>query len=140
VSAAAIEDGWFVFPPDHSFWGLFTRGEARDVARGLAALGFRYDGMGEFANDRVPTQRDLALAVGQAGLLPVRIRFWPKPDETAALFQGVQVASDAFLAARAPTLMLGELVQLLGRRAEALSELWNEWPRVRPLLFSTTGT
>jgi hypothetical protein len=139
ITAAAIDDGWFVFPPDHSFWGLFSRREARDVARGLAALGFRYDGLGEFANDRIPTQRDLALAVGQAGLLPVRIRHWPRPEETAELFKDVQVASEVFIASRAPTLMLGELVQLLGRRAEGLTELWNEWPQVRPLLFSTSG-
>jgi len=33
-------------------------------------------------------------------------------------------------------LTLGELVSLLGRRADALPELWNEWARVRPLLLA----
>lgn len=139
VAAEAIEDGWFVFPPGNPFWDLFSKRQAREVARGLAALGFRYDGLGEFANGHIPTQRDLALAVGHAGLLPVRIRFWPKPAEITDLFKGVRVASDSFIAARAPALTLGELIELLGRRAETLSGLWNEWPRIRPLLFSTGG-
>jgi hypothetical protein len=30
---------------------------------------------------------------------------------------------------------LGELVTLLGRRADALTELWNEWGQVRPVLL-----
>jgi hypothetical protein len=85
----------------------------------------------------VPSQRDLALAVGAAGLLPARIRYWPKPEEIAELYRNVRVAADAFVAARAPALTLGELVHLLGRRAHLLADLWNDWPRVRPLLFST---
>jgi hypothetical protein len=106
------------------------------VARGLAALGFRYDGMGEFADGHVPGQRDLALAVGAAGMLPVRIRFWPSAAETAALFRGVRVATDLLVAQRAPALTLGEMVRLLGRRAEQLTDLWNDWPRVRPVLLT----
>ena len=78
LAAAAIEEAFFEFPPGDPFWGLFTPEQAREVARGLAALGFRYDGLGEFADGHVPGQRDLALAVGAAGLLPVRIRFWPQ--------------------------------------------------------------
>jgi hypothetical protein len=137
VVAAAIDDAWFEFPPGDPFWDLFTPAEGREVARGLAAIGFRYDGFGEFANGRVPSQRDLALAVGSAGLLPVRIRFWPKPDEAAELFRHVRVATDTFIATKAPALTLGELVRLLGRRAEPLADLWNDWPKLRPLLFST---
>jgi hypothetical protein len=52
------------------------------------------------------------------------------------LFKGVQAAGDSFIAARAPALTLGQLVRLLDRRAESLADLWNEWARVRPLLFS----
>ena len=33
-------------------------------------------------------------------------------------------------------LTLGELVSLLGRRADGLAELWNEWGTVRPILLS----
>jgi hypothetical protein len=32
-------------------------------------------------------------------------------------------------------LTLGELLSLLGRRADALIDLWNAWGRVRPLLL-----
>ena len=137
VAAAAIEDAWLEFGQDVPFWSQFTPDEAREVARGLAALGFRFDGFGSFVGGRLPSQRDLALAVGAAGLLPVRIRRWPAPDEAAALFSGARPAGDAFIAAGAPALTLGELVRLLGRRAEPLADLWNDWDRVRPLLFAT---
>lgn len=139
VAAAAIDDAFFEFPPGNPFWDLFTPDQAREVAKGLAALGFRYGGMGEFADGRVPGPRDLALAVGAAGLLPARIHFWPEPAETAQLFANVRVATDVFVAQRAPALTLGEIVRLLGRRAELLADIWNDWPRVRPLLFTTTG-
>jgi hypothetical protein len=32
-------------------------------------------------------------------------------------------------------LTLGEMIDLLGRRAEELSEVWNAWGRIRPLLL-----
>jgi hypothetical protein len=136
VVAAAIDEAWFEFPPGNPFWDLFTSEDARGVARGLTALGFRYDGFGVFAAGRVPSQRDLALAVGAAGLLPVRIRFWPNPQQAAELYKTVRVASDAFIAAKAPALILGEMVRILGRRSEMLADLWNDWPRVRPLFLS----
>jgi hypothetical protein len=138
VVAAAIDEFCFEFPVGHPFWGQFTPEQSREVARGLSALGFRYDRFEGFADGRVPIQRDLALAVGQAGMLPVRIRQWPRPEEIGELFSDVRVMADSFIASRAPALTLGELVRLLGRRAELLADLWNEWPRVRPLLFSTS--
>jgi hypothetical protein len=138
VSAAAIEDAFLDFPAGDPFWSQFSAAESREIARGLAALGFRFDGFESFAEGRVPTQRDLALAVGSAGLLPVRVRYWPKQEEAGHLFRGVRASADTFIAARAPALTLGELVRLLGRRAEHLADLWNDWPRVRPLLFLST--
>ncbi len=137
VVAAAIDDAWFEFPPGNPFWDQFTSEQAREVARGLAALGFRYDGFGAFADGRIPSQRDLALAVGSTDLLPARVRNWPRPEEAAELYETVRVATDSFIAVRAPTLTLGELVNLLGRRSELLADLWNDWQRVRPHLFST---
>ncbi len=137
IAAAAIEDASLVFPAADPFWGQFNEAEAREIARGLAALGFRYDGFGEFADGRVPGQRDLALAVGSAGLLPARVRHWPKPEDAAQLVRGVGIAVDTFIAAEAPALTLGEMVRLLGRRADLLADLWNDWDRVRPLLFAT---
>jgi len=137
VTAAAIDDAALEFAEANPFWNQFTQAEAREVARGLAALGFRFDGFASFADGRVPSQRDLALAVGAAGLLPARVKYWPGTAEAADLFRGVRTAGDTFIAAGAPALTLGELVRLLGRRAEPLADLWNDWSRIRPLLFET---
>jgi hypothetical protein len=134
--ASAIDDACFEFPPGNPFWDLFEPDQAREIARGLAALGFRYDGFGSFVDGRIPDQRDLALAIGSAGLIPVRIRYWPRPGETAHLFVDVRVATEIYLESKAPELTLGEMVVALGRRAELLADLWNEWDRVRPLLLS----
>ncbi|MFI5292361.1 MAG: hypothetical protein ACHQ02_05810, partial [Candidatus Limnocylindrales bacterium] len=100
----------------------------------LASLGYRFDGFGGFAADRLPGQPDQSLAVGNAALHPMRIRHWPTATEMADLMRGVTVAADEFLASRAPDLELGEMIAVLGRRSEALSDLWNRWGRVRPLL------
>lgn len=137
VVAAAIEEACIEFAPGNPFWDQFSAAECREIAHGLAALGFRYDGFGSFVDGRIPSNRDLALAVGQAGLLPVKIRHWPTAEEAAFLLQGVSVSADTFIAARAPALTLGECVRMLGRRAEYLADLWNDWARCRPLLFST---
>lgn len=137
IVAAAIDDTCFEFSPGNQFWDQFPAADSREIARGLAALGFRYDGFEGFVDGRVPSQRDLALALGQVGLLPVKVRHWPSAEDATQLFRGVTVSADRFVAVRAPDLTLGELVRLLGRRAEALADLWNEWPRCRPLLFST---
>jgi hypothetical protein len=137
VVAAAIDESCIEFARGNPFWDQFSAAECREIAHGLAALGFRYDGFGSFVDGRVPSSRDLALAVGQAGLLPVKIRHWPTAEEAAFLLQGVSVSADTFIAARAPALTLGECVRMLGRRAEYLADLWNDWPRCRPLLFST---
>jgi len=50
VVATAIDNGCFVFTAGNAFWDQLTVDEAREVARGLAALGFRYGGMGGFAD------------------------------------------------------------------------------------------
>ncbi|HEX7492413.1 MAG TPA: hypothetical protein VF337_11990 [Candidatus Limnocylindrales bacterium] len=138
VVASAMDDACVDFPGDNQFWAQFEPVQAREVIRGLAALGFRYDGFEGFADGRVPTQRDLSMAVGNAGLLPARVHYWPKTDEAEGLFRGIRVSADTFIAMRAPALTLGELLRVLGRRAEQLSDLWNEWPLVRPLLFETS--
>ena len=65
----------------------------------------------------------------------MRIRHWPTEAEMAALYAEVSVAADEHLAATAGDLSLGELIALLGRRADPLAELWNEWGHVRPLLL-----
>ncbi|HVQ21872.1 MAG TPA: hypothetical protein VMT36_01245, partial [Candidatus Saccharimonadia bacterium] len=138
IFAASIETAVLDFPDEHPFWSAFDRTQSRDITVALASLGYRFDGLGGFASERVPGQRELALAVGYAALDPMRIRQWPTVTEMPDLFHDVTVAADEFLAMRAPDLDLGEMVAVLGRRSEQLSELWNRWAQVRPLLLSVT--
>jgi hypothetical protein len=138
VVARAIEASALDFPADHPFWGPFTESQNRDIVAALSSLGYRYDGLGGWLDDRVPSQRDLSLAVGYAGLDPMRIRHWPNEQEMNDLFREATVAADEYLVGAAGGLTLGELVTTLGLRADALTDLWNDWGRVRPLLL--TGT
>jgi hypothetical protein len=133
--ARAIDACAFDFPEDHPFWGPFTRGQSRDVALALSSLGFRFDGLGGFADERVPSQRDLSLAVGYAGLDPMRVRRWPSEEEMPELFRDVTVAADEYIAGEAAGLTLGELLTLLGHRADGLTEVWNAWGQIRPRLL-----
>ncbi len=135
VIADAIEAAALVFPADHLFWGPFTRTQSRDVTRALASLGYRFDGLGGWTDERYPSQRDLSLALGYAGLDPMRVRHWPNAEETLALFHDVRVAADEYLAGIAGDLTLAEMVTMLGRRADGLAEVWNQWGRIRPLLL-----
>ena len=136
ISGRAIEAGYLDVAEDHPFWRLFEPREARDIVGALSALGFRYDGMGGFADERVPAARDLSLAVGYAGLDRMRIRTWPREAELAGLYEGVVVAADEWLADQADDLSLGRMVDALGGRAAELADLWNAWGRVRPALLA----
>jgi hypothetical protein len=135
IVADAIEAGYLDFPDGHAWWGSFTRAQNRDITQALSSLGFRFDGLGGWLDARVPSQRDLSLALGYAGLDPMRVRNWPNEAGTAGLFSDVTVAADEYLAGIAGDLTLGEMVTMLGRRADGLAEIWNQWGRVRPLLL-----
>ncbi len=137
IAARTIEDGYLDVPEDHAFWRLFEPREARDIVRALSALGYRYDGLGGFADGRVPPARDLSLAVGYAGLDRMRIRTWPRDAEIERLYERAIVASDEWLADQASDLSLGRMVDALGNRAAELADLWNAWGRVRPLLLES---
>ncbi len=130
IAAASLD-----FPTDHPFWGPFTIGQNRDISSALSSLGYRFDGLGGWVDGRVPSQRDLSLALGYAGLDPMRIRHWPTEAEMAELNRDVTVAADERLAGAAGDLTLGELVSMLGRRADGLADVWNHWGRLRPLLL-----
>jgi hypothetical protein len=130
ITASALE-----FPTDHSFWGPFNRAQGREITAALSSLGYRFDGLGGWVDDRRPSQRDLSLALGYAGLDPMRMRHWPSEAEMATLYEEVEVAAAEHLASRAGGLTLGELVTMLGRRADALAEIWNAWGRIRPVLL-----
>jgi hypothetical protein len=133
--ARSIEASAFDFPLEHYFWGPFSQTTNRDIAAALSSIGYRFDGFGGWADERVPSQRDLSMAVGYAGEDPMRIRRWPTEPEMQELFAEVRVAADEYIAGAAGGLTLGEMVTLLGRRADALTELWNEWGIVRPILL-----
>lgn len=136
VAGRTIEESLLDVDAEHPFWSMFTLQQNREIVAALASLGYRFDGLGGFADARVPSQRDLSLAVGYAGLDPMRIRRWPNEAEMVELFAGTQVAADEYLMAVAPDLTLSELVTALGRRADELAELWNVWGQVRPLLLA----
>jgi hypothetical protein len=135
VRARAIDAAALTFPGEDPFWGPYTQLQCREISAALAALGYRFDGLGGFADGRVPGQRELSLAIGYAGLDPMRIRIWPNEAELPGLYADVHVDAGRFLAEAAGELTLGDMIDLLGRRAEELSELWNAWGRVRPLLL-----
>jgi len=135
IVADAIEAGALEFPGDHPFWSPFTRTQNRDIAHALASLGYCFDGLGGWTDERHPSQRDLSLALGYAGIDPMRVRKWPTADETAELLRHVKVAADEYLAGIAGDLTLPEMVGMLGRRADGLAEVWNTWGRIRPLLL-----
>ena len=122
-------------PEGHPFWGEYTRIQSREIVHALSSLGFRFDGLGGWTDERYPSQRDLSLSLGYAGLDPMRVRQWPNAEETAALFRDVTVAADEYLAGIAADLTLAEMVTMLGRRADGLADVWNNWGRIRPLLL-----
>ena len=136
IVGRAIEDGYLDLPEDHPFWRLFEHREARAIVGALSALGYRYDGLGGFADGRVPPPRDLSLAVGYAGLDRMRIRRWPNEAEIGALYEQAAIAADEWLADHAGDLSLGQMVDALGGRAAELADLWNAWGRVRPALLA----
>jgi hypothetical protein len=138
IVADAIEASALDFPEGHPFWSPFTRTQDRDIVHALSSLGYRFDGLGGWADGRQPSQRDLSLALGYAGLDPMRVRQWPTEEATTALFQDVSVAADEYLAGIAGDLTLAEMVTMLGRRADGLAEVWNNWGHIRPLLLEET--
>ncbi len=137
IDARAIEDGYLDMPEDDPFWGMFPARERREVVGALSALGFRFDGLGGFADERVPAPRDLSLAVGYAGLDRMRIRTWPRDAELGALLARATVAGSEWLADHGGDLSLGEMVDALGPRAADLADVWNAWGRLRPAMLAT---
>jgi hypothetical protein len=135
IVADAIEASALDFPAGHEFWGTFTRMQGRDITNALSSLGYRFDGLGGWADGRQPSQRDLSLALGYAGIDPMRLRHWPSEEATTDLFRDVSVAADEYLAGIAGDLTLAEMVGMLGRRADGLAEVWNHWGTIRPLLL-----
>jgi hypothetical protein len=129
----------YEFPPRHPFWGQFNVAEGRAICSALATLGRQFDGIDGWANGQVASPREMALAISLAGHDPRSVRRHPTPAELEMLWQGTTVAAAEFLFANAPDQRLDTLTALLGKRADALSELWDNWGRLRPLLLGSEG-
>ena len=136
IVARTIATGWLDFPGGNPFWDSFTVGQCRDIAGALAADGHRFDGIDGWAENRVPTYRDLTIAVAGAGLEPRRIRAWPTQEEIDDLYLEVTAAPDAFVAMEAPNLDLEELHELVGFGDTDRALVWANWDRVRAVLTS----
>ncbi len=133
--ARAIEQHALAFPDGHPFWAQMGSGdEARSVVAALAAMGYRFDGDRGWQDNRVPTPRDLAMAVAHAGFDPRSVRRAPVQQQIDELWRGTRVLVEEYLLACAPDLELAQMTAALGPRASRLGELWDFWGRLRPLL------
>jgi hypothetical protein len=138
IRSEALEAGYLDPPRNQAFWVAFSVEQGRDVMKALASLGFRVEADGGWLDDRAPTRRDLSIAIGYAGVDPVRVRSWPAPEELEALGRQVTIAAAEYLELVAPGLTLAEVsgaAESTEPRPE-LAELWREWDRVRPLLLA----
>lgn len=77
------------------------------------------------------------MAISLAGRDPRSVRRQPTPTEIETLWQGTTVDATEHLLANAPDLRLEAMIALLGPRADALAELWDNWSRLRPLLLGS---
>lgn len=134
--ARSLDLGILHFPLGNPFWDTFTVEQCREIAGSLASMGYRFDGLGGWAEDAVPGYRELTLAVADAGLEPRRVRAWPNSAEIGTLCRGMRIAPEDLLAGRAPDLDGASVRQLLGSRGDALGIVWTAWERARPLLLS----
>ena len=136
ILADAIEASALEFPTDHPFWGPFGPSQGRDIVhrpRHRSASGSTGGAAGwTSGSPRNATcrWRSATSASTRCASASGRTR---RPCDS--LFGEVQVAADEYLAVNAGDLTLGEMVTMLGRRADALAELWNQWGTIRPLLL-----
>ena len=136
IVADAIEASALEFPDEHPFWGAFTRDAGPRHRRApcrRSAIGSTVSAAGPTSACRrsatcrspsaTPASTRCASGTGRRG------RRWPSSS------RDVTVAADEYLAGVAGDLTLAEMVAMLGRRADGLAELWNDWGRIRPLLL-----
>jgi hypothetical protein len=131
VRERAIDLGFIDLPMGNHFWDTFTVDQCRQILVSLASTGRRFDGRADWADNVVPSYRDLGKALAESGIEPRRIRAWPNSHEIAELFRGAGVASGEAVAHWAPTLEPDDLRLFLGMRAAGLDELWLVWDAVR---------
>ena len=91
--ARSIEASAFDFPIDHPFWGPFNQTQNRDIAAGLSSLGFRFDGFGDWVDERVA---EPARPVARVGLRRAR------PDADPALAERGRDRATCFATSGSP--------------------------------------
>jgi len=131
----ALEEGFVAFPSEHPFWSQFPGSAGRAIANSLSTMGFRFDGVSGWADLRAPQARDLAVALSYCGYDARSMRRPAGQAAIDALWHGTTVRSEEYLLSFAPELTLSQMVTTLGERANRLSELWDIWGRLRPLLM-----
>lgn len=134
VIRGSISEGELDFPVGNPFWDTFTTDQCRAIAAALAATGHRFDGIDGWADDRVPSYRDLTMAVAAAGIEPRRIRAWPTQEQIAGLYREATAAADEYFTARVPEMELTAVQALVGSRSADLDLLWRHWDLARPVL------
>ncbi len=135
IRTRALEDSALELPSDHPFWSQFSPAAVGEIVRSLASMGYRFDGAGGWADHHAPQTRDLALALSYCGYDPRGLRRPAGQAAIDALWQGASVRTEDYLVSHAPDLSLEQLVELLGPSSSRLSELWDIWGRLRPLLM-----
>ncbi|HEY7023782.1 MAG TPA: hypothetical protein VH371_02340 [Candidatus Limnocylindrales bacterium] len=136
IAARALDDEELSFPPEHPFWSQFTSADARLIAVNLAAMGYNFDGRSGWQDGVVPRVRELSVAVSNVGLDPRGHMRPVSQPSIETLWKGTTVRVEDYLAAHAPDLDLQEMITCLGPNSSRLSDLWDMWGRLRPLLLT----
>jgi hypothetical protein len=136
IAAEALDRHALRMPAEHPFWTQFPTDVRSRVVESLSAMGYRFDGTDGWVDDRVPTLRELALAVSHTGADPRTLRRPPNQQAIDELWLGTTVLVEEYLARAAPALELERVIASLGARAAPMSELWDIWGRLRPLLLA----
>ena len=135
MADVAVQESVLDFPMGTAFWDTFTVEQCRRIAGALASMGYRYDGHASWAENRVPSYRDLAQALADVGIEPRRVRAWPNQAEIAQLFSGARPAPEELLAAAGPEYSAEAMQALIGDQAPALADLWAAWDSILPALL-----
>jgi hypothetical protein len=136
MADVAVTESIIDFPMGTPFWDTFTVEQCRQVVTALSSMGYRYDGRSGWVDGRVPTYRDLAKALADIGVDPIRIRAWPNQLEISALFVGARPAPEELIAAAGPEYSAEGVRSLLGERGPELGNLWLAWDAIRPVLLA----
>jgi hypothetical protein len=135
MADVAVRESVIDFPMGTAFWDAFTIEQCRRIVGALGSMGYHYDGVAGWAASRVPTYRDLTVALADIGIDPRRVRAWPTQSEIAGLFIGARPAPEELLPAAGPDYTTEAMQALIGEHAAGLTDLWATWDRVRPTLL-----